>query len=198
MITQPVIRAAGTASSVVGGVGFRWLKPAMETAALASGHWPLTPDPAPGQWTCFPRVAIRTPGTDAKAVPAARDFATATLRRWGVAERCNDVAVVVTELLTNALAHALPTPGPAQAGRAVQLGLLQPGPCVLCIVADPSQQPPVLKHPGALAETGRGLYLVTAFSDGWGHAPLGDLGKAVWAMFSTAPRPACTGPGGPG
>lgn len=198
MITQPVIRAAGTASGVVGGSGFRWLQPAMETAALASGHWPLTPDPAPGRWTCFPRVAIRTPGTDAKAVRTARDFATATVQRWGVAERCDDVGVVVSELLTNALAHALPTPRPARAGRAIQLGLLQPGPCVLCMVADPSQQPPVLKHPGALTETGRGLHLVTAFSDGWGYTLLGDLGKAVWAMFSTAPQPACMDPGGPG
>ena len=74
-------------------------------------------------------------------VPAARAFATATVQRWGVAERCNDVAVVVSELLTNALCHALPEPRPAGLGRAIQLGLLQPGPCLLCVVADPSRNP---------------------------------------------------------
>ena len=66
------------------------------------------------------------------------------------------------------------------------------------VVADPSRNPPVLKNPSALAETGRGLHLVGAFSDSWGYAALGDRGKAVWAMFSTGPQPAATGSGGPG
>ncbi len=198
MIAPPLIRAADAASSAASSSGFRWLRSAMETAALVSGNWPLTPDPAPWQWTCFPRVAIRTPGADARSVPAARDFATATVQRWGVAERSNDVAVVVSELLTNALCHAPPEPRPARPGRAIQLGLLQPGRCVLCVVADPSRNPPVLKNPGALTETGRGLHLVGAFSDGWGYAALGDRGKAVWALFSARPQPAGADSGGPG
>ena len=197
MITAPLVPAPCPAGNAGSGGGCRWLRPAIETAALASGNWPLTPDPAPWQWTCFPKVAIRTPGTDATAVPAARDFAIATVQRWGVAERCGDVAAVVSELLANALTHALPGPGPARRHRVIQLGLAQPGPCVLCAVADPSQKPPVLKYPGALDETGRGLHLVGAFSDNWGYAALGDLGKAVWAIFSTAPGPACPGSGGP-
>jgi hypothetical protein len=179
------------------GGGCRWLLSAIETAALASGSWPLAPDPAPWQWTCFPRVAIRTPGTDATTVPAARDFAIATVQRWGMAERSGDVAVVVSELLANALRHALPGPGPARPHRVIQLGLAQPGPCVLCAVADPSRKPPVLTYPGALDETGRGLHLVGAFSDNWGYTALGDLGKAVWAIFWTAPWPACLGSGEP-
>jgi hypothetical protein len=169
----------------------------METAALVSGNWPLTPAPAPWQWTCFPRVAIRTPGADAQAVPAARDFATATVQRWGVAERSSDIAAVVSELLANALTHALPGPGPARPHRVIQFGLAQPGPWVLCAVADPSRTPPVLKNPGALTETGRGLHLVGAFSDNWGYTALGDLGKVVWAIFSTMPRPGRPGSGEP-
>jgi hypothetical protein len=82
--------------------------------------------------------------------------------------------------------HSPARPGRAGPGRAIQLGLLQPGPCILCVVADPSQNLPVLKSPGALTETGRGLHLVGAFSDGWGYTTLGGRGKAVWAMFSTA------------
>ena len=114
-----------------------------------------------------------------------------------MAERSGDVAVVVSELLANALRHALPGPGPARPHRVIQLGLAQPGPCVLCAVADPSRKPPVLTYPGALDETGRGLHLVGAFSDNWGYTALGDLGKAVWAIFWTAPWPACPGSGEP-
>ena len=82
-----------------------------------------------------------------------------------------------------------PCQDPARPPRVIQLGLAQPGPCLLCAVGDPSRKPPVLKYPGALAETGRGLHLVGAFSDNWGYTALGDLGKAVWAIFSTAPWP---------
>src|SRR5205823_13765846 len=112
MITAPLVPAPCPAGNAGSGGGCRWLRPAIETAALVSGNWPLTPDPAPWQWTCFPRVAIRTPGADARAVPAARVFATATVQRWGVAERSSDVEVVVSALLTNALRHALPDPRP--------------------------------------------------------------------------------------
>ena len=181
MIAAPLVPSPCPAGNVGSGGGCRWLRSAIETAALASGNWPLTPDPAPWQWTCFPKVAIRTPGTDTTAVPAARDFASATVQRWGAAERSGDVAVVVS----------------ARPHRVIQLGLAQPGPCVLCAVADPSRKPPVLKYPGALDETGRGLHLVGAFSDNWGYTALGDPGKAVWAIFSTAPWPACPGSGEP-
>jgi anti-sigma regulatory factor (Ser/Thr protein kinase) len=187
MIAQPLTPATDAVGGAGPGMGFHWLKAAVETAALASGNWPLKPDPAPAGWTCFPRVAVRTPGTDPSAVPPAREFAVATMHRWGVAERCGDVAIVVSELLTNALRHALPGPSQARSPRAIRLGLMQPGPCVLCVVADPSRTPPVPRQPGSFAENGRGLHVVGAVSDNWGYA-LGDLGKVVWAMFSTAPQ----------
>lgn len=185
MIAQLLAPATDSADRAGNSGPLRWLLPAMEAAALASGNWPPTPDPAPSQWTCFPRVATRSSGADAGAVSAARDFTVATVRRWGVPERCSDIAVVVSELLTNALVHALPESGLVQRYRAIQLGLLQPGPCVLCVVADPSRRPPVPKDLADLDETGRGLRIVDAFSDRWGYAALGDLGKVVWAMFST-------------
>ncbi len=55
--------------------------------AVATGNWPLAPDPAPRGWRCFPRIATRTRGAGARSVRAAPDFTIATLRRWGVAER---------------------------------------------------------------------------------------------------------------
>src|SRR5262250_972996 len=73
----------------------------------------------------------------------------------------------------------------------VLVGLLQPGPCVLCAVADPSQLPPVLKEPGSLAETGRGLRVIGRLADAWGYTTPCDTGKVVWAVLSV--KPAATG-----
>jgi anti-sigma regulatory factor (Ser/Thr protein kinase) len=176
------------AGSLADGTDGHWLAPVVEMAAVASGSWPLSPEPHPMSWTCFPRVATRTPGVDARSVRAARDFAVATVERWGIAQRCEDIAIVVSELLTNALRHALPESGETWPRSPIRLGLLQPGPSVLCAVADPGRGAPVPKHPGLLAETGRGLHVIDALADAWGYTTPGDTGKVVWAMFS-AGRP---------
>jgi two-component sensor histidine kinase len=118
---------------------------------------------------------------------AARDFTVATVQRWGAAECADDVAIVVSELVTNALRHALPGSGEAQRRGPVRLGLLQPGPCLLCAVADPSRAVPVPAEADVLAETGRGLHVVGALADLWGYTTPSDKGKAVWAMFWTGP-----------
>ena len=189
----------GPAGNPVSGVRGCWLAPVVEMAGVASGNWPLWPESGPGAWTCFPRVAIRSPGVHPTPVRAARDFAVATVRRWGVAERTDDVAVVVSELVTNAMCHALPDSGGTRARRKVRLALLQPGPCVLCAVADPSRAAPELKEADVLAETGRGLHVVGALADTWGYTQPSDRGKVVWAMFSTGRRwaePVFPGAGG--
>jgi hypothetical protein len=182
-MTAPPLSPAGTAAS---GVGLCWLAPVVEMAAVASGNWPLWPEPGSWGWTCFPRVAIRSPGMSPKPARAARDFAVATLQRWGAAERAEDVAIVVSELVTNAFRHAVPDSGGTHARGLVRLGLLQPGPCVLCAVADPSPAAPVTKEADLLAESGRGLHVVGAVADRWGYTAPGERGKVVWAMFSTA------------
>jgi hypothetical protein len=176
------------AASLASGMDGHWLASAVEMAAVASGNWPLSPEPGPLGWTCFPRVAIRTPGADARSVRAARDFTTATLHRWGAAHRCEDVAIVVSELLTNALRHALPDSSETRPRSSIRLGLLQLGPCVLCAVADPSRRAPVPKHPGPLGETGRGLHVIGALADTWGYTAPSDTGKVVWAMLSARPH----------
>jgi Histidine kinase-like ATPase domain len=177
------------------GLGHAWLAPVLEIAAVASGNWPLRPDPGPGGWTCFPRVAARSLGGPPRPVRAARDFAVATVRRWDAAERAEDVAIVVSELVTNALQHGLPASGPAQPAGRVRFGLLQAGPCVVCAVADPSRAVPVMRETDVLAETGRGLHVVDVLADAWGCITPGDTGKTVWAMFSAGPRPVSALPG---
>ena len=169
-------------SRLEGWAGSRWLKLAAEMAGLANGTERPSPDPVPAGRVRLPRIATRTLGADAGSVRVARDFTIATLRRWGTAERSQDIAIVVSELLTNALRHALPGSGDTRPRRPIRLGLLQPGPCVLCAVADPSNVAPAPRAPGSLAETGRGLHIICALSDQWGYAP-NDTGKVVWAMF---------------
>jgi anti-sigma regulatory factor (Ser/Thr protein kinase) len=205
-----------TAAPLAGSTGCRWLMQAAEMAGVAGGSRRPSPGPASTGWASLARIATRTLGEGAGSVRAARDFTIATLHRWGTAERSQDIAIVVSELLTNALRHARPGSGDFPSRRPIRLGLLQPGlgllqpgPCLLCAVADPSAAAPVPQARGSLAETGRGLHIVGALSDQWGHRP-SDRGKVVWAMFyprlavrvlrgkPPAPPPLACGPRRPG
>ena len=96
---------------------------------------------------------------------------------------------MVSEMVTNALRHARPGPGGTRPRRPIRLGLLQQGPWVLCAVADPGTAVPMPRTPGSLAEAGRGLQMICAFSDLWGYTTPGDAGNVVWAMFTARHAP---------
>jgi Histidine kinase-like ATPase domain len=189
-----VVRAGRTATAsrpahLADGTDSRWLMLAAEMAGLTRDGRGPGPDPRHTGRRDPPPFATLTPGTDAGSVRAARDFTLATLRRWDAAERGEDITIVVAELLANALRHALPGSGGTQPGRPLCLGLLHPGPGVLCAVADPSQAAPVLRAHDSLAETGRGLHIIGALSDAWGYSVLSGSGKVVWAAFVSQPQP---------
>ena len=87
---------------------------------------------------------------------AAREFARATLADWRIGRLSDDVSLVVSELVTNALRHALAVdldrpaspPQRSLSGRLepppwVQLSLLGTGYQLLCAVRDPSDRPPL-------------------------------------------------------
>jgi hypothetical protein len=145
-----------------------------------------------GSWSRVPRVATRTPSLTPHSIAAARTFTLRTLSRWGAEDCADDVAAVMSELLTNALRHAMPAPDGASAAASVspiRLGLLHPGPCVLCAVADPSNLLPVPRQPDWLAESGRGLQVVASLSHRWGYCPAPQQrGKVVWATLLTSSR----------
>jgi hypothetical protein len=179
---------AGFARGTARAADWYWLASAADMAAEVSGVWPLTSHPGAQCWPGYPKVATRTPGAGAESVRVARDFTAATLRRWGVdGERSDDIVVVVSELLTNALRYTVPCPGVAWPRWPVRLGLLQPGPWVLCAVSDASDEVPVAKEPCWFGESGRGLHVVSSLCDEWGCTPPGPRGKVVWAMFTTNP-----------
>ena len=162
-----------------------WLHAAAEMAALYSGGWAAS---VGADWPTAARVATRSPAPTASSVSAARAFTVSTLSRWDAADHADDAAAVVSELLANALKHALPPAsgvGESPAGRPIRLGLLDPGPCLLCAVADPSAQAPVSREPDWLEESGRGLHVVASLASQWGFCVAPDLqGKVVWATFA--------------
>ncbi|MDT0341792.1 ATP-binding protein [Streptomyces litchfieldiae] len=133
-----------------------------------------------------------------ESVRRARDFTRSTLHGWRLPEQFDAVALVVSELVTNALRHGVRSVNgssgehagdyePAPAPTAVELELMRYSGRLVCAVHDPSELAPRVGEMDGAAESGRGLHLVECFSDGWGWRPLtGERpGKVVWAVFRT-------------
>ncbi|MEU6592689.1 ATP-binding protein [Streptomyces sp. NPDC046881] len=123
-----------------------------------------------------------------EAVREARRFTRDTLDRWDVGDRFDDICLVVSELVTNALRHAVPSaPCRGEAHQpSVRLHLMRWSERLVCGVRDPSHETPVPRDSDDFsAESGRGLFLVESFADSWGWHPLASTleGKVVWAMF---------------
>lgn len=132
-----------------------------------------------------PAVASRAVTPRREAVRDARDFTRLTLQRWGIFELLDDVTLVASELVTNALRHAL-QPGLTmeRPDGPVRISLVRRSSRVVCAVRDPSRVSPVARTPDHVAETGRGLHLVDCFSETWGWQLLDGPGKIVWAAFA--------------
>ena len=123
-----------------------------------------------------------------EAVREARRLTRKTLEQWNLDDRFDDVCLVVSELVTNALRHGLPagTPRPREQDPPVRLHLMRWTERLVCAVRAPSADSPVSRDSDDFsAESGRGLFLVDSFSDGWGWHPMAGAlsGKVVWALF---------------
>ncbi|BCK67217.1 ATP-binding protein [Streptomyces libani subsp. rufus] len=144
--------------------------------------WMPTPD---GFAACALSATART-------VPEARRFTRATLEGWQVcAGLADDAVLVVSELVSNALRHGYRNPGAKDEGSAAPtpfcnawLALTRQEATVLCAVSDAGPGAPVIRTPDALAESGRGLYIVDRLSESWGWTPPDRSGKTVWATMS--------------
>jgi anti-sigma regulatory factor (Ser/Thr protein kinase) len=117
-----------------------------------------------------------------ESVKQARDFARTALCAWGLGDLYDDVRLVVSELVTNAMRHGSEVPD-GSGDPTIQLSMLSAGGRLTCAVTDPSDLIPVHREPDFASQTGRGLQLVEAFSDSWDWVPLSGHGKIVWACF---------------
>lgn len=148
----------------------------------------------PGPWVAAQPLAGGLVAVDAQAatcllgprpesVKTGRDFTRTTLAEWRM-EALSDMAeLVVSELVTNALRHGVPSARRIVSDRCIRLRLLSQAPFVMCMVTDPGTDIPVLRDPGPSAECGRGLNVVESCCVRWGWHLLGDGGKIVWALL---------------
>jgi hypothetical protein len=130
------------------------------------------------------RIARRSLRPNLGSPKTAREFTKRTLSSWNIEGLYNDVAVVVSELVTNALCHGLHDVSYSALARPIQLMLLARDHRMLAAVIDPSDKTPSLAGPKQIAETGRGLRIIAVMSDSWGWVPFATGGKAVWAAFN--------------
>lgn len=114
------------------------------------------------------------------SVAVARLSVRTTLACWGLEDMTDDVTLIVSELVTNALQHARPACAqPADPGRC-RLVLERPEPCTVWVsVADSSGRRVMRRTPTEDAESGRGLAVVDALAVRWLVQP-SRTGKTVW------------------
>ncbi|MER6348550.1 ATP-binding protein [Streptomyces sp. NPDC001532] len=110
---------------------------------------------------------------DPGAVRTARSVVRGQLHGWGLDSVADIAALLVSELVTNALRHAT---GPI--GVRLTRPVCLPG-ALLVEVSDPLPDPPRERAARPEDESGRGLQLVASSSRRWGSRA-GDAGKTVW------------------
>lgn len=117
------------------------------------------------------------------SVAVARRTLSAELRAAGILEPAiRDAALVISELLSNAILHAYPLPGERlQVAWSVSASSLK-----LEVSDGGSHTRPQAGRPPAAAPGGRGLGIVESLSERWGIR-VNEAGLTVWAVLA-APR----------
>lgn len=125
---------------------------------------------------CPPRAGGAVPERDARRVGLARRLTTARLRYCGLEPLVDDAALIVSELVTNAIQHGN--------GRQVTFTMTVRGGLLHLAVHDETSSRPVICDSDHDAEHGRGLFLVeflaTARGGTWGTS---DGGATTWCQL---------------
>jgi anti-sigma regulatory factor (Ser/Thr protein kinase) len=152
----------------------------LQATATHTGHGrciPIGPVPADSRQTRYVRLAALP-----SAVPWARRVLRHMLREWQLQGMAEPAALLVSELVTNAVEASAVV---RDHGKLPMIGLairLTAASLVL-EVWDASPARPVPQKADIAADHGRGLILVDALADAWGHRAAPG-GKVVWCELA--------------
>ncbi|GGY09142.1 hypothetical protein GCM10010358_72650 [Streptomyces minutiscleroticus] len=117
----------------------------------------------------------------AEAARAIRLMARVVMSEWGLQHLAGEAALLLSELVTNAVRHARGTPLRIQLTRQAEHTVY------LAVVDYAPRRLPIPRVPNPDEDSGRGLYLVQAEAVRWGcdllGAPAHPWGKRVWAVL---------------
>ncbi|KOT54332.1 MULTISPECIES: ATP-binding protein [Streptomyces] len=124
----------------------------------------------------------------ARSVSLARRRAARLVVEWGQEGIAGDVALIVSELASNALLHG------TLRGRLFRVRLVMSEALLRVEVSDPRGERVPRERRGVYSTSGHGLVLVGGLADRWGIEPR-TVGKTVWAEVEL--QAATTRPCGP-
>jgi anti-sigma regulatory factor (Ser/Thr protein kinase) len=140
--------------------------------------WETSRAPTP-EWPLVSELELRA---EPSSLPSARRHAREAALEWGLLTLADDVELVVSELVTNAVEASLrmwqvigASPVP------VRLWLASDRDAILVQVWDSSPELPVPRNAMPDDERGRGLLLVDHLRRAWGTYRKG-IGKVVWVV----------------
>lgn len=143
------------------------------------------------QDVAWPHQSYLELGSLPTAAPCARLHAMLVLWEWDLGALAPTAAVVVSELVTNAVQASVGTTGSQFAGNwapgtpPVRMWLSADEYRLVIQVWDGSDHPPEPQPVEPEADSGRGLLLVGSLSAEWGcYAPENSSGKVVWAVVA--------------
>jgi anti-sigma regulatory factor (Ser/Thr protein kinase) len=113
------------------------------------------------------------------SIRMAREFVASTVTDLD-ADRKEAILVMVSELVTNSLRHG---------DGSFSVAIERIGDHIEVAVTDHGPGQPIMKNPGALEPSGRGLSIVNSFADEWGVRRDGQHKKCVWFRIGTVPDP---------
>lgn len=158
---------------------------ARSDACTVTGSEAGFPADAAGAGTTMRRMSFIELAPLPSAVPCARLHAVHVLRDWGLRDLADDAALVISELVTNAVTASAILPGRPP----VSLRLVSDGQCLRIEVQDHS---PLDLRPGTEgsddAEHGRGLAVVAALSTRCGSERISHHRKTVWSELRIMPH----------
>ena len=147
--------------------------------------------PSEAQEAAWPHQSYLELGSLPTAAPCARLHTMLVLWEWDLGALAHTAAVVVSELVTNAVQASVGRTDSHFAGNwapgtpPVRVWLSADQYRLVIQVWDASDQPPMPQPVEPEADSGRGLLLVGSLSAEWGcYAPENSSGKVVWAVVA--------------